>query len=98
MDKPIVNPNLNNLIGIFWAIAMMRNKPYPKVVEAAKVDILGIAARENYPYEVCTEHLHALCLIGDDEGIFMPTLQFEGGKIGSTSTISYHLGLPRVKG
>ena len=76
VDKPIINPNLNNLIGIFGAIAMMCNKPYLEVVETTEVDILRIVTRENYPYEVCSEHLHALRFIGHDEGIFMPALQF----------------------
>lgn len=75
MDKPIINPNLNDLVGIFGAIAMMCNKPYLEVVETTEVDILRIVARENYPYEVCSEHLHALRFIGHDEGIFMSALQ-----------------------
>ena len=75
MDKPIINPNLNDLVGIFGAIAMMCNKPYLEVVETTEVDILRIVARENYPYEVCSKHLHALRFIGHDEGIFMSALQ-----------------------
>lgn len=75
MDKPIINPNLNDLVGIFGAITMMCNKPYLEVVETTEVDILRIVARENYPYEICSEHLHALRFIGHDKGIFMSTLQ-----------------------